>query len=200
MLKVILAKSFKGASSVVTQSDKEWVAIETEYGNRTLDNSLDGVALSMNHHGKLQHEDAPALVYKKHQNMHFDNFVISHIDLDVLFGILWSAGWLKPTPVTAKLSEYIAEADINGFHLVYKKLRNIENPIIHRFFTIGYLVNSWIVNDNGKDVKDVSKEIHKLLLRIKDIILQGTKKEQVVQYKEWFKQQENTAKQHLIKI
>jgi hypothetical protein len=199
MLQVYLAKNLEGAIEI-TKLNENWVAIETEYGDQVLDNSYDRVAASLNHHGHLQGEDPPALAYKHFKNPRYDNFIISHIDLDVLFGILWMAGWLKVTPVTKKLSDMVAQADKFGFHTLKETLEQAPKKIRDMYLTIGYLTNSWIIKDNGATTKDVSKEIHKLLLRIKDVILNGATPDQINQYEEWLDSQAKTVKKHLVQI
>jgi len=202
MLNVILAKSYDDARTFLESAnarDKEWVAIETEYGDKVIDETTPNVNLALNHHGDLQHMEAPALVYKLNPKR-YDNFIVSHIDLDVLFGILWTAGWLKKTNTTKELSKYVATADILGFHVAKELLSLTRKDIEERYLAIGYLLNSWVINDNGKNIVDISKEIHKLLLRIKDIILDGATQQQVEQYKKWFEEQEKVAKKHLVDI
>jgi len=199
MLNVILAKSYDAAIETLgTQTG--WVVLETEYGQKTIDERIAGVACALNHHGDLQLNDAPALAYKKNIQTSYDNFLVSHIDLDVLFGILWTAGWLKPTKVTIELAELVATADIKGFHAVKELLSQVDQDIVERYYAIGYLVNSWIINDNGLVQKNISKEVHKLLLLIKDIILNGATPKQIHDYTNWFKEQENAAKKHLLDI
>jgi len=200
MLNVILAKSSKEAAAAVCDSGKAWVAIETEYGNNTIDTSYNGVEVALNHHGDLQDMEAPALAYTKKIKKRYDNFLISHIDLDVLFGILWTAGWLKETKLTIGLSNLVAMADINGFHTIKPLLNEMPDSVVDRYYAIGYLVNSWVINDHGQTVKNISKEVHKLLLRIKDIILNGATNDQIIQYKQWFAKQEKAAKAHLREI
>jgi hypothetical protein len=200
MINVILSKSFEEAKAFLNGRDDKWVAIETEYGDEVIDDSLDSVALSLNHHGDLQHLEAPALIYKDLPQKRFDNFIISHIDLDVLFGILWTAGWLKETTTTQILSELVAIADTEGFHVVKALMPELKPHIIHRYYAIGYLVNSWVINDDGNKLADVSREVHKLLLRIKDIILNGATAEQIKLYQDWFQEQEKAAKEHLLEI
>ncbi len=199
MLNVQLAKTFKAAQLVATQS-KDWVAIETEYGDRVLDNTSSNVVLSLNHHGDLQENLPPAMAFKSIPTLtRYDNFIISHIDLDVLFGILWTAGWLKKTRVTTSLSEIVAHADLEGFHKVADLFatETYSQDIIQRYYAIGYLVNTWVINDNGLDQKDISKEVHKLLLRIKDIILDGPTPELIKKTEEWFIAQEQIASSYL---
>jgi hypothetical protein len=200
MLRVCLAKSYDDAINFLKNVDGAWVAIETEYGDNVLDSNHPKVDLSLNHHGSLQNEDAPALIYKKHLKKRYDNFIISHIDLDVLFGILWTAGWLKKTTTTKLLSKLVATADIYGFHAVAPILETIPQNIAERYYAIGYLANSWVINDNGQSLVDISREVHKLLLRIKDIILDGASPEQISLYTNWFAEQEKAAKIHLKEI
>jgi len=200
MIQVILAKSYDAAKAFLQKEKEPWVAIETEYGDKVIDKTCPNIDLALNHHGDLQDEDAPALIYKK-KIKRYDNFIISHIDLDVLFGILWSAGWLKKTNITKKLSKYVALADIYGFHQAKEYIeQNEDRDLVDRYLAIGYLVNSWVINDNGKSLVDISREIHKLLLRIKDIILGGTTEEQIQAYTKWFNEQEKAAKAHLQEI
>lgn len=195
MLKVVLAKSYDAATGVINNSTSPWVAIETEYGSKSVQGEV-----TLNHHGDMQGQDAPALAYKKKIRKRYDNFLISHIDLDVLFGILWTAGWLKETVVTKGLSNLVALADVNGFHTIKPILDTMPKDIQERYYAIGYLVNSWVINDNGKLKKDISREVHKLLLRLKDIILNGATKEQIALYKQWFREQEKAAKVNLREI
>ena len=199
MIRVVLAKSYDEARSFLQEADGQWVAIETEYGDKVIDGNCPNVDLALNHHGDLQCEDAPALVYKKDPKR-YDNFIISHIDLDVLFGILWTAGWLKKTSTTRTLSKYVALADTEGFHIAKHRISSQRKEIQERYMAIGYLVNSWVINDNGKSLVDISREIHKLLLRIKDIILGGATEEQIQAYTKWFNEQEKAAKAHLKEI
>lgn len=198
MLRVQLVKSLKAATTFLVDCKlQSWVAIETEYGKATLDESNPKVDLALNHHGDFQIKDAPSMVYKNMPNQAYDNFLVSHIDLDVLFGILWTAGWLKNTFITKKLAGIISFADINGFHRIGEILKKEPNDIIDRYYAIGYLVNSWTINDNGLDSKDISKEVHKLLLRIKDIIMKGASEEQIALYKQWLNQKEETSKKYI---
>ncbi len=199
MLKVILAKSYDDAKKVAN-SGGAWVAVETEYGVKTLGKEHQNVALELNHHGEHQNRDAPALAYKLNLDVRYDNFIISHIDLDVLFGILWTAGWLKKTKTTLELSKLVALADTEGFHIAKSKLEFAPEELAQKYYAIGYLANSWVINDDGKNVKDVSKEIHKLLLRIKDIILGSVTSDQIQKYNQWFIEQDKVAKLHLKEI
>jgi len=199
MIKVILAKSYNEARTFLEGADGDWVAIETEYGDKTIDKTCSNVKLALNHHGDLQHMEAPSLVYTQNPKR-YDNFIISHIDLDVLFGILWAAGWLKKTEITKTLSRYVATSDILGFHVIKELLELTRPEIQERYLAIGYLVNSWVINDNGNSLIDISKEVHKLALRIKDIIIDGATPTQISDYQKWFYEQEKAAKKHLIEI
>jgi hypothetical protein len=200
MLRIILAKDYKNAVKVVSDGN-EWVAIETEYGQRTLDDSVPGVVLSLNHHGELQEELPPAMVYQTlDKPVRYDNFIISHIDLDTLFGILWTAGWLKKTKVTKKLSDIIGAADNLGFHRIDSIIQGVDKDIVDKYYAIGYLLRSWVIHDKGHNVKDVSKELHKLLLRIKDVIMDGPPPELTFLVEEWFSKKNDLAQKYLLSV
>lgn len=198
MICVKLAKSYEAA---VEAADglKDVVAIETEYGDNILGEDHKNVKIALNHHGALQKNDAPALAFKRFRDQKpFDNFIISHIDLDVLFGLLWAGGWLKETKTTTTLSKLIAHADVYGFHTIDEFLKDIPQYLIDKYFLIGYLVNSWIINDDSLLLKDISREVHKLLLKIKDIILNPVDTKQLQEVENWFLQQKLIAEKHLV--
>ena len=201
MINVTLCKSYEDAALVANTLPRV-VAIETEYGDDSLNTSHKNVEVALNHHGKFQVEDAPALSYKKFNNQQqpYDNFIVSHIDLDVLFGLLWAGGWLKETPTTIQLSKLVADADVNGFHKVFAELGKVPEHIRDKYLVIGYLINSWIITDDGLSRKDISREVHKLLLKIKDIIIGKPTTEQLEQVRSWLAQQEASARKHLQKI
>lgn len=198
MICVKLAKSYDAAVEAANDL-VDVVAIETEYGDKVLDEGHKNVKIALNHHGDLQKNDAPSLAFKRFRDQKsFDNFIVSHIDLDVLFGLLWAGGWLKETKTTITLSELVAQADIYGFHVMGDTLKNIPKYLANKYFLIGYLVNSWIIKDDGLLLKDVSREVHKLLLKIKDIILNHVDEEQLSDIEDWFLQQKLIAKKHLV--
>ncbi len=199
MLQIWLAKSAKEAREV-TSTGGRWVAIETEYGDETVDEKDEGVSLSLNHHGELQNQDAPALAYKKNIGEKFDNFIISHVDLDVLFGILWTSGMIKKTSMTTGLSILVAMSDVNGYHTMGPILKKLPSNVREKFWAIGYLLNSWIINGESKTKKDFSDVLYKLLLRIQGIIENDVTPEQIRLYEDWFKSQQASSKKHLREI
>jgi hypothetical protein len=198
MLKVMLAKSY-AAAQAVADNGNNWVVIETEYGGQTLGIEHPNVLMECNHHGELQANEAPSLSCYQCQTR-YDNFIISHIDLDVLYGMLWAAGWLKKTKTTMMLAKLIAKADVDGFHVIDEELKRVPQSVKEKYLAIGYLVNSWVFNDDGQDIKDISKETHKLLLRIKDIIIDGVNPEQIALYEKWFNEQQKVVKDHLLDV
>jgi len=200
MIRVILAKNRDEGVDCITSIGGSWVALETEYGKKTLGTEVPNVEVALNHHGDLQTQDAPALAYTKKIQKRYDNFIVSHIDLDILFGILWTSGLIRETVLTKGLAHLVALADVNGFHTIEPILSQAPKKTRDIYYAIGYLVNSWVINDNGKSITDISKEIHKLLLRIKDIIIKGASADQIKLYQEWFKEQQLAAKRHLIEI
>ena len=198
MIKVMLAKTF-AASVTVADIPKKWVAVETEYGHKTLNSYHQNVVFTMNHHGNHQIEDAPA-VKGIDCSIRYDNFIVSHIDLDVLFGILWASGMMPKTQIAEQLSNLVADADINGFHKVLGYIEEIPQNIKEKYLAIGYLINGWFFNDNGLAVKDISKEVHKCILRIKDIICGEVTPSMIENYTNWMNEQHKVVKQSLLGI
>lgn len=199
MIYVQLCKSFQDAQTIADNTPRV-VAIETEYGNDSLGVWHPNVEVALNHHGSNQGNKAPSLSWELFRENTYDNFIVSHIDLDVLFGLLWAGGWLKETQTTIQLSKLVADADVNGFHVVQSYLDDVPKHIKDKYLCIGYLVNSWIINDNGKKSIDISKEVHKLLLKIKDIIIGNPTPHQLKEVNDWLLHQNSAAKRHLKKI
>ena len=198
-LNIWLAKTPKEAREVAASGGR-WVAIETEYGDDTVDESDEGISLSLNHHGDLQHNDAPALAYKKTIGERFDNFVISHIDMDVLFGILWTSGMIRQNQMTTGLSILVAMSDINGYHTMGPMLEKLPQEVKEKFWSLGYTLNNWTLHGESKTKKDFSQELNGLLTRMKSIIEEDITEEQREQFQGWFNAQQESAKKHLKEI
>lgn len=199
MIRVELAKNISAAQELADQLPRV-VAVETEYGEHSLNTSHPNVEVALNHHGKDQNKIVPALSYKLFNGVPYDNFIVSHIDLDVLFGIMWASGLLKETATTIQLAELTAKSDLYGFHIVQDMLPQYPKHIQQKYLLIGYLVNSWVINDDGHNQKDISKEVHKLMLKIKDIIINNVDEQCLESVNEWLEQQERIAKHHLREI
>ena len=146
-------------------------AIETEYGDEHF-GIKDGAVLELLHHGAFS-ENKPAASQLIDTKLKYDNFIVSHIDLDTIFGIMWAAGFLKKTFITEQLSELISFVDEYGFHkYIATKHNKIDSHVQAKFLNIGKLYSSWKFN-TFNDGQDISKDIHKLILRIKDIIMKA---------------------------
>ena len=175
MVNVFLCKDF----NLAKEKAKELApccAVECEYGDNTLNEEFDGVELAFFHHGKYSDEKPPCLRWDVVQTLKkpFDNFLISHVDLDTIFGIMWASKILRPSDVAKRVAELVAIQDLNGFHYVEAKvLHTVSEPIKYRFLGIGYLLSRFKFEDNNELCIDYSKNIHKLILKIKDIIIDG---------------------------
>jgi len=150
------------------------VSVEAEFGENYY-GVKDGASVELLHHGKHS-ENYPTAIsfYKKFPKLEysFDNFIVSHIDIDTIFGIMWAAGFLKKTRITIELSELIAEVDKKGFHwFIENKLNDLDEKIKHKYLAIGKIISSWKFPNTNKGISDYSKVVHKLILKIKDIII-----------------------------
>lgn len=170
MITVLKCKSFEIALRE-SKKLKEVVAVETEYGDNYF-GVKDGAAVELLHHGKFN-DGFPASIsfYKQGIKKRFDNFIVSHIDADTILGIMWAAGFLKPTKLVLQLCELIGEVDIKGFHWFMEfKYNNISKILQEKFLAIGSIISSWKFPEKN-DMENISRDVHKIILKIKDIIL-----------------------------
>jgi len=170
MIDIRLCSSYEQAVNV-SKTMTDVVAIETEYGDEYF-GKKDGAVLELLHHGKLS-DNKPAstiLIPNNYENVNYkyNNFIISHIDLDTVFGIMWAGGYLKNTKTARVISELVGYLDINGFYKFKNELLDYNNPDHIKLLAITSLINFWKINLNS-----LSKDIHKLILRIRDYIILG---------------------------
>ena len=192
MIKVLLCKDFE----LGKEKAKELApccAVECEYGDNVLDESVEGIELAFYHHGKFSDEKPPCLrwdVYEKLEKP-FDNFLITHVDLDTIFGIMWASKILKPTEIAKKIAELVAIQDLNGFHFVEAEiLPKLKDSLKYRFLGIGYILNKFKFEDNNELCADYSKAVHKAILKIKDVIIDGVDAELKKTIDNWLENKE----------
>lgn len=106
--------------------DIKFCGVEAEWGNESLTNDLKGISKVFNHHNNI--DEPPSLAFRKiyyenYQTYKCENFIISHIDADTIFGIGWISGIFKPTEKFKQLSLLFASMDINGFHNICPELK-----------------------------------------------------------------------------
>jgi len=170
MIDVRLCLSYEQAIQV-SKDMVDIVAIETEYGDKYF-GKKDGAVLELLHHGNLSSNKPAsiALIPEDYTpiNYKFNNFIISHIDLDTVFGIMWAGGYLKNTKTAREISELVAYLDINGFYKFKNEILDYDNHNHIKLLAITSLINFWKINQNN-----LSKDIHKLILRIRDYIILG---------------------------
>jgi len=176
MIQVMKANSYEDAKKAfnILKNKGPVVAVETEYGNEYF-GKKDGAEIELLHHGVNQNSYPAAQAYYMDPNYDplkkYDNFIVSHIDLDTIFGIAWAAGFFKKTPVTIALSELISQVDQYGFAWFMKNKYGKIDPIIEgKFLMIGFLIGSWKFKESNELI-DISKDVHKLILRIKDVVI-----------------------------
>jgi len=175
MIKVIKCLSYLEALEA-SKDLKNTVAIETEYGDQYF-GVKDGAKIELLHHGKFK-KNLPSCLQmipekdNKSINHKFNNFIVSHFDLDTIFGIMWAGGYLKKTKVAIEISKLVALIDINGFYDFKINIFNQENKNHIIILAISSLLSFWTI-----DKKNPSKDIHKLILRIRDYIILGVPEE-----------------------
>jgi len=198
MIKVFKCKSYE----IALQQSKtvlEPVAVETEYGDSYF-GVKDGAVLELLHHGKFSEEfPAATSFYKQGLTKRYDNFIVSHIDADTILGIMWAAGFLKPTKLVLKLSELIGEVDIKGFHWFMEfKYNNIPKMLQEKFLAIGSVISSWKFQEKN-DMEDISRDVHKLILKIKDLILFNVPEDIILRNKNFIEKKEIIKSNSVVK-
>jgi len=199
MINVKLVKTFEDAKKVA-QEMKNCGAIECEYGENHIDENIDGIVLAMNHHGSQSDNPPPSLQWNVFDKLDkgLDNFIVSHIDLDTIFGIMWASKILRPTKIAKSIAKLVAEQDLKGFHYMEKNvLPNLEDFIKYRFLSIGYLISSINIEDHGETIVDVSRVIHKIILKIKDLIIDGPNEDLKNHLKDWLENKIQVAEKYL---
>jgi len=175
MLNIWLCKDFDLAKEKVKEI-APCCTIECEYGDKVIDENIEGVELAFYHHGEYSDNQPPCLRWEVYYQLKkpFDNFIVSHVDLDTIFGIMWASKILKPTDVAKKIAELVAIQDLNGFHYIESEiLSTLNDPIKYRFLGIGYMLSRFKFEDDNMLCSDYSKAVHKAILKIKDIIIDG---------------------------
>jgi len=141
--KIIVASSLEEATEIANKYKGTFnvVAIEAEWGDLALEEPY--VDLSINHHGARANNPCPAEIgLERDVNYHNKNnvYILSHLDADTLFGIMWVEGMLNKNTETRNLCEIIAFSDKKGYHKAKDKYRDIKNTNLGRkWLTLGYL-------------------------------------------------------------
>jgi len=175
MVNVLLCKEFELAKEKAKEIGNVG-AIECEYGDNTITEDMEGVSLSFYHHGEYADNKPPCLRWDVYDTLEkpLDNFIISHIDIDTVFGIMWASKILRPTDIAKEIAELVALQDINGFHYMEAKIiHNLPDYLKYRFLGIGYTLSRFKFDDSEGNCIDFSRAVHKMILKFKDIIVDG---------------------------
>jgi len=168
MIEVKLGTTYEHAVKL-SKTMTDVVAVETEYGDDYF-GKKDGAVLELLHHGKLSNNKSASTILIPDDyspvNYKYNNFIISHVDLDTVFGIMWAGGYLKNTETARNFSELVGYLDRNGFYKFKNEVLNYDNPNHIKLLAVTSLINFWKINLNS-----LSKDIHKLILRIRDYII-----------------------------
>lgn len=101
---------------------KSCTAIEVEYGNESLTSKDEGVDSYYNHHTPGPDAKQPCLAYTETSNLNKENFIISHVDADTIFGIGWVSGIFPKNEMLIAMAQIISIMDIEGSHKIPKEL------------------------------------------------------------------------------
>ena len=203
MIKVINIKNVEAAKKVLNENkDEKWCAVECEFGDKAVlvNDEFPGVTLSLNHHGEFSDNPPPSLRWDIYESEPvYDNFLVSHIDLDSIFGIMWASKILRPTEIAKEIAKLVALQDVKGFHYIEKHiLPNLETTVKFRFLAIGQMITRLNFEDNGEDIVDISRNVHKIILRIKDIIIDGVPNDVKARLIEWLNKKQFEAQKYLV--
>ena len=199
MLQVILCKNYN-KSKEIAKEIAPCGAIECEYGEDTIDENTEGVKVAMYHHGQHSDKPAPSVRWDVFEELDrgLDNFIISHIDLDTIIGIMWASKILRPTNIAKEIGRLAELQDLNGFHYIEREILHKLKPTIkYRFLGAGYILSNISMEDNGEDVIDVSRIVHKSILKIKDIIIEGVSPELKEKIDFWLQNKKEEARKNL---
>jgi len=195
MLNIKLIKDFEKAKKLAKEM-APCGAIECEYGDNAITEQDDGVAIAMYHHGKHKDNTPPSERWDVYDKLDkgLDNFIISHVDLDTIMGIMWASKILKPTSVAKEIGRLASIQDLKGFHYIENEILDTLKPTIkYRFIGVGYIVSNIEIEKTNKNVFDVSRPVHKAILKIKDIIIEGVDQNLKDQIDRWLKEKESEA-------
>ena len=130
----------------------------------------------------------------------YDNFIISHRDLDTLMGIMWASKFIMPSETAKTIGKLVGLQDVHGFHWMEKNyLNKLDDDIKYRFLDLGLILNTRDFElDNGEVIVDLSKSTHKILLKMKDMITDGPNEKQKKAIDEWLIKKQFEAKKDLI--
>lgn len=144
---VFIASNIKVAKKLLVRVPEkvpgfEFCGIEAEWGDQCLEDGMPGISKVFNHH-IVSTNLPPCMAYKtiyKNDIQIFksENFIISHIDIDTIFGIGWISGILEKNEKTIKLSNIIAKMDLEGYHKIDWDL---EKDCIKEFEVIMGIIN-----------------------------------------------------------
>ena len=100
-------------------------AVEAEYGDGKLSTNDIGISASFAHHKIGKDYYQPCLAYQNDISNYSENFIISHVDTDTIFGIGWISGMFNNVSpsIYEKLKELSLMISINdnfGYHSIPK--------------------------------------------------------------------------------
>ena len=149
---------------------KTCTAVEVEYGNNSLTSKDIGVDSYYNHHHTGPDAKQPCLAYTDFNQSFKENFIISHIDADTIFGIGWLSGIFPKDKILIDIAKIISIMDNEGSHKIPKEL-------ISKYYKEWEVVKSFISHAKKsvskvkyKDYYNCSSIIYSTLMNIVRIV------------------------------
>lgn len=133
----------------MSSKNQKVITIECEFGQKQIDENMEGVELSLNHH--LNNGVQPSLAFginlEKYSREHI---VITHVDADTIFGIGWVSGIFEKTSEFRKVSYIVSKIDIYGFHNVISMLTQKERELIEVIYSNILSIKHKVNSNTGK--------------------------------------------------
>jgi len=201
-MKVFLAKNLKEAISVAEEEKTKGafvVAVEAEWGDEALESPYADIAL--NHHGSRASNPCPSEIgivapqvvelCKKHKNK---TYIVSHIDADTIFGIMWCEGLFDAekgyAPDLVQIAKMVAFTDKNGRHIAMSELEALnDTDAFKKWLSLGLLFSRNAISFKG----DISEHVAKIIYAASQIIFSKNIKESQI-YKEALEWEAGKAK------
>lgn len=174
-MNVIIFKNVNNAKKYAQENGNS-VAVEAEYGNRSLEMGDEGVVYEMNHHGSKQHFSAPCSRFEEHGNFKDSNFVVSHLDLDTIMGIGVVCGLIKKNKKNKSFGEIAEFVDNYGIHRIEEKdnlfLEELDNFQFHLEKNKKYF----------KEGENISGVVRFLINKLNNILENGSDTEELLEF------------------
>jgi len=202
-MKVVLAKDLEEAKKIANEAEEFKVAVEAEWGDKALEYPY--VDVTLNHHGPRVSNPCPSEIgivapqvvelCRKHKDK---IYIVSHIDADTIFGIMWCEGLFDAergyAPDLVQIAKMVAFTDKNGRHIAIEKFKPLKDTdAFKKWLSLGLLFSRNAISFKG----DITEHVAKIIYAASQIIFSKDIEESQI-YKEaleWEAGKTKTAKE-----